>query len=37
MKGIDLYDPRESFDYLTGFSFVWDWKSAAMDGIAFTI
>jgi hypothetical protein len=24
MKGIDRYDPRESFDYLTGFSFVWD-------------
>jgi hypothetical protein len=24
MKGIDRYDPRVSFDYLTGFSFVWD-------------
>lgn len=24
MKGIDRYDTRESFDYLTGFSFVWD-------------
>ena len=24
MKGIDRYDPRESFDYLTEFSFVWN-------------